>query len=99
MYLCVYKAVGRVQDETKICESQSVVICTCFTKLQKQYSKKFISVGNNALFRSESCQSKVGAAAGSNELYPDHLEASAPNELMELAPQIRMHDVAINQSC
>jgi len=50
------------------------------------------------LFTSESCQSEVGAAAGSNELHFDHLEASAPNELMELAPQIRMHDVAINQS-
>jgi hypothetical protein len=50
------------------------------------------------LFTSESCQSEVGAASGSNELYFDYLEASAPNELMALAPQIRMHDVGINQS-
>jgi hypothetical protein len=52
------------------------------------------------LFTSESCQSEAGAAAaaGNNELYFDYLEASAPNELMELAPQIPMHDVTINQS-
>jgi hypothetical protein len=50
------------------------------------------------LFTSESCQSEVGDAAGNNELYVDYLEVSAPNELMELAPQIRMHDVRINQS-
>jgi hypothetical protein len=69
-----------------------------FSKLTNTIQQKFISVENNALFTSESCQSEVAAAAGNNQLYLDYLEASSPNELMELAPQIRMHHVGINQS-